>query len=203
MTWGRYLVCLDIARPIVVVDFETTGLDHRRHQIIELAAIRLLPGQARGAYLHRLVRPARKLSARIVELTGITDRELASHGVDAPAALQALVDFIGNDPVVSYNAAFDMSFLHAASTAYSLSVAKRGGHSCALRLVRKVIPGLPSYRLAEVSRRLGLSLDNHHRAVGDALRAAQIYRICAHAYLSERAHYRPGIVGVSPAGGGL
>lgn len=185
--WGRYRVCFDLTKPVVVIDFETTGLRSRKHKIIEIAAARLLPNESRAPLYHKLVRPPRKLSPKIVELTGITDELIARDGVDACEAIGGLVDFVGSDPIISYNADFDLAFLNAACDEHSFSVEKKGGHSCALKLVRKVIPGLPSYRLGEVARTLRLDTSDTHRAVGDTLRAAQIYRICAADYLSRRA----------------
>lgn len=179
MTWGRYRVCLDLSKPVIVIDIETTGLSPNRHTITEIAALRLLPGETHAATFHRLIRQSKKLPAAIVRLTGITDDLLAAEGVSACDAIRDLVEFIGSDPVISYNAPFDLGFITAACNQHSVTVQRRGGHSCALRLVRKVFPGLPSYRLPDISARFGLGLDGTHRAVGDAIRAAQVYRICS------------------------
>lgn len=182
MTWGRYRVCFDLTAPVIVIDFETTGLSSRRHQITEIGALRLLPGEANAPIFHRLIRQPRKLPASIVTLTGITDDLLARDGVEGCDALRDLVEFIGSAPVVTYNTAFDLGFLNAACEQHSVQVPRRGGHSCALRLARKVWPGLPSYRLPDLSARFGFGLDGTHRAVGDAVRAAQVYRIASADY---------------------
>lgn len=177
--WGRYRRCLSLEQPFVALDFETTGLKAHRHKVIEIAAIRMVPGKGTAAYYHRLVRHPRKLSAKVVSLTGIDDTLLESEGVDACTALTGLVEFIGSDPIVAYNAPFDLGFLNAGCVQHSLSVAMRGGHSCALSLARRVWPGMSSYRLCDISAWLGLNMDGQHRALGDARRAAQVYRIAS------------------------
>ena len=59
----------------VVVDLETTGLDPKTDKIIEIGALKIRNGEITDSF-SRLVNPGRKLEERIVEITGITDKEL-------------------------------------------------------------------------------------------------------------------------------
>lgn len=59
--------------PIVVLDFETTGLDTRNDRIIEIGAVRLSSGQVTDS-LSVLVNPEQILKPKITEITGITVR---------------------------------------------------------------------------------------------------------------------------------
>lgn len=186
MTWGRYRICLDHSKPMVVIDLETTGLRASKHAITEIAALRLIPGQADAPFYHRLVTQERRLSRRIVELTGLTDEMLADKGVPAREAFEGLLDFIGGDPIVSYNAPFDLGFLNAACAKLEL-VVRRRGHSCALSLARRVFVGMPNYRLHTVASMLCLDMSEQHRALSDALRAAQVYRIASQHHLDRTA----------------
>lgn len=79
---------------IVLLDTETTGIEHRQDEIIELAALRAVPseGQTETAEeLDLLIRlsPGRTIPPFIQNLTGITDSMLQAEGVskrDAAAA---------------------------------------------------------------------------------------------------------------------
>src|SRR5580765_7145544 len=62
--------------PFTVVDFETTGLEPSESRVIEIGAVRVVPGQP-AAILHSLVDPGTPLSLPIRKLTGLTDGDLA------------------------------------------------------------------------------------------------------------------------------
>ena len=93
----------------VVIDFETTGLDPTRDEIIEVAAVKFrysdsdeITGVA--DMFQSFNEPSAPIPAEIVELTGISDAMVAGHKIDA-AALQKFV-FTANI-VISHNAEFD------------------------------------------------------------------------------------------------
>jgi DNA polymerase III epsilon subunit family exonuclease len=161
---------------MVVLDFETTGLSAYSHNILEVAAIRVMPGQDTCHYYQALVKQDRRLPKKITEITGITD-DMAASGVDPAEAVEGLLGFVGQDPIVAYNAVFDIGFLNAACEKHITAKFKRGGHSCALKLARRTWDWLPNHRLGTVASHLKLDLSGQHRALDDARRAAEVYRI--------------------------
>lgn len=175
-TWNRYTRCLSPISSFVALDFETTGLSCAHDEIIELAAVRVGPGPSAAATLQRLVRPRRSLPPFITRLTGLTDDELARDGVDPCTAVEELVAFIGDDPIVAYNARFDLGFLHAACEKHRVHGGADGIHSCALALARDAWPALANHKLPHVADQLGCDGSGQHRALGDARRAAEVYR---------------------------
>jgi DNA polymerase III subunit epsilon len=104
---------------IVFVDTETSGLNPRTDEIIELGILRvvrsneLLDIDRETGMLIRLS-PGRKLSYNITQITGITQLMLDSGGAEKAAACQALAEVLGHGSplVVAYNAHFDLSFLY-------------------------------------------------------------------------------------------
>ncbi len=158
---------------IVVLDFETTGLNIQRDRIIEIGAVKLENGEITGSY-STLVNPGQLLDPRITEITGITDAML--QGQPSPAeATGHLLDFIGDSVIAAHNAGFDSGILHAEL--------KRMGRTLrvpvldTLVLARGMYPALKSYRLKAICRLLSVSLTNAHRAVHDATATAQCLNI--------------------------
>lgn len=154
--------------PIVVLDFETTGLSHAVDRIIEVGAVKLENGQVVDE-LSLLCDPGVPLKPKITELTGITD--LMLRGKESPAeAVEKLLDFIGDCPIAAHNAPFDVGMLQAEC--------KRMGRSFRATVLdtlvfsRKLYKNQKSHKLGAVCRLLGVSLKNAHRAVHDAAATA-------------------------------
>lgn len=156
----------------IAFDVETTGLDPTKHEIIEIGAIMRRRGQASDAHqsFHALIKPRRKISARITEITGITNEMLAD-GMDAAQALQGLMDFIGDHPLVAHNAEFDKGFLLAACERHGLP-RPSNPFICTLEMARQHMPGQASYKLAHLTRSMKAP---SHRALGDAQRTLVLF----------------------------
>ena len=148
----------------VVFDVETTGLSTAYDTIIELAAVKIKDGKVIDKF-ERFSNPHRPLSPKIIELTHITDDML----VDAPEVDQVVTEFrefIGDAIVVAHNASFDIGFLY---TAYEKAGIKGVIHPVidTLELSRMLNPTLKSHRLNTLSKRYGIELTQHHRAIYD------------------------------------
>ena len=96
----------------LVVDVETTGLDHRRDEVIEIGMVSFVHdangriGPVLGA-ISMLHEPTVEISAEITRLTGITAAMVAGHAIDI-AAVRALLE--PADLVIAHNAKFDRAF---------------------------------------------------------------------------------------------
>lgn len=99
-----------------IIDTETTGRDCKRDKLIELALIKLTIDTLTGdvtdvAALRTWVEdPGKPLTPEIVELTGLTDAELAGHKFDDEEIGKAFSDV---DVIVAHNSVFDRGFLIA------------------------------------------------------------------------------------------
>lgn len=153
------------AKPFVVADIETTGLDPWNDQIIEIAAIKV---DRSGEIIDRfssLIAIERELPEIIVQITGIRDADLKHSGVSAAEALEKFSHFVEDDPIFFHNAEFDASFI---SNAY-----KRMGFSKSnlvydtLVIAREVFQGFANHKLSTLASELNLGSPNH-RAMADA-----------------------------------
>jgi DNA polymerase III epsilon subunit family exonuclease len=158
----------------IVFDLETTGLTANKHEVLEIGAIRVNRDSINHETYQSLIKPTRKVPAKITELTGITQKMVDLEGVALDLALREFREFVGDLRLVSFNAEFDMAFLHAATTTAGVP-AFRNPVSCALKMSRRAWPGRKSYRLAELAKDGGLSSEGTHRALGDCQRALIVY----------------------------
>lgn len=160
-------------RPIVMLDFETTGLSpDMGDRITEVAALRIVGGQVVERYVS-LINCNVRIPSFITGLTGIT-QAMVDGAPPVAQVLPELLDFIGGDALSAHNASFDEKFLRA--EAARLGLAPRH-HSlvCSLKLSRRVFPNLASYKLGNLSGQLGIRFASAaHRAESDAEVAAQV-----------------------------
>ena len=152
------------------LDVETTGLDAKRDKIIEVGAVRIRNGKVTDRF-ESLVNPGRKLEDHTIQLTGITDKDL-ENAPDISEMIEDLLLFIGNDVLLGHKILFDYAFVKRAAVNQRLTFEKRGIDT--LKLARKLLPGLESKKLTSLCEHYGIVYDAH-RAVNDALAAAELY----------------------------
>jgi DNA polymerase-3 subunit epsilon len=160
-------------QPIVMLDFETTGLSPAMgDRITEVAALRIVGGRVAERYVS-LINCNVRIPAFISALTGIS-QAMVDRAPPVAQVLPELLAFIGRDALSAHNASFDEKFLHAESARLGLAPA-HGGLVCSLKLSRRVFPGLSSYKLGQLSGQLGIRFRSAaHRAESDAEVAAEL-----------------------------
>ncbi len=87
---------LNLQKPLVIFDLETTGLDLVKDRIIQLSFIKVLPDgrEERG---NELINPERRLLPEITALTGITDDDLKDKPTFKQVAARLSETFTGCD----------------------------------------------------------------------------------------------------------
>ena len=160
-------------KPIVMIDFETTGLSpDMGDRITEVAALRIEGGRITERYV-TLINCNARIPSFITGLTGIT-QAMVDQAPPVAEVVPQLLEFIGSDALSAHNASFDEKFLRAESARLDLAPAHRS-LVCSLKLSRRVFPGLSSYKLGLLSGQLGIAFRSAaHRAESDAEVAAQV-----------------------------
>jgi DNA polymerase-3 subunit epsilon len=161
------------SKPIVMIDFETTGLSpDMGDRITDVAALRIEDGRITERYVS-LINCGVRIPSFITGLTGIT-QQMVDTAPPVSEVVPALLDFIGADALAAHNASFDEKFLRAESARLGLAPAHQGT-VCSLKLSRRVFPALGSYKLGQLSGQLGIRFKSAaHRAESDAEVAAQV-----------------------------
>lgn len=100
----------DDVQSAVVLDTETTGLDPRSDDVIELSLVRCSFSRSRVVLLSvdacydGFADPGRPLDPKIVEITGITDADVHGQSFDE----ERIAELLQGDPLlIAHNAAFD------------------------------------------------------------------------------------------------
>lgn len=97
----------------VVLDTETTGLEHRDgHRIIEIGCLELVERRLTNRSFHVYLNPEREVEAGAIAIHGITNEFLADKPKFADVAGD-FIDFIRDAELVIHNASFDVGFLNA------------------------------------------------------------------------------------------
>nr|WP_314900267.1 3'-5' exonuclease [uncultured Deefgea sp.] len=153
--------------PLIVLDFETTGLSPAMGaRITEVAALRVVNGEVVERFVS-LVNCGTRIPREITAITGIT-QAMVNTAPRVGEVVPALIQFIGKDALAAHNASFDNKFLLAEST--GLGLKPQHQHLvCSLLLARRLMPQRTSYKLGELARELKIRFSgNAHRAEADA-----------------------------------
>jgi DNA polymerase III subunit epsilon len=163
----------------VVFDLETTGLKPEVHEIIEIGAIRVNRDSNYHDTFQALIRPRKKIPHKIIEITNITPDMVEKDGEPLETVIPQFLEFIGDLPLVSFNAEFDMAFLMNAVNQTQPCAPIKNRISCALKMARRAWPGRKSYRLTDLAKDGNLSSEGAHRALDDCRRAMIVYTAAA------------------------
>jgi DNA polymerase-3 subunit epsilon len=164
--------------PIALIDVETTGRDASVDRVVEVG-IAIARG---GEILERrnwLVNPGRPIPQEAVDVHKITDADVK----DAPpfeVVAREIASMLAGCVPAAYNAAFDRAFLAnevarvGMTDALPPALRRTVEWLDPLVWAREVQQGERSRALGEVAARLGIALENAHRASDDAEAALRV-----------------------------
>ena len=156
----------------VVFDLETTGFSSEHDRIIEIGAVKYQNRRCVDSF-SCFVNPEIPIPFRIEKLTGIND----SMVIDAQTIEEVLpkfIEFCEGAVLVAHNADFDSGFIKAKAKQV-MGIDKEYTVVDTVALARVLLPQLNRYKLDTVAKAVGVSLENHHRAVDDADCCAGIF----------------------------
>ncbi len=155
----------------VVFDLETTGLSSDKDAITEIGAVRIRDGIITDSF-SQMIDPEREIPDQITQLTGISNDMVK----DMPTVAEVLPrfrEFCGDAVMVAHNAGFDMGFIY--SNARRLNMYFPNKTADTLEMSRRLFPNENVHKLDVVCGRLGVELNNHHRAVSDSTATAHCF----------------------------
>jgi DNA polymerase III subunit epsilon len=185
MRWLDRLIARDPSRGAVaasatfaVVDVESSGLDVRSDRLVAIGAVALEAGRiAIGRELYVVLRQDEPSSRENVLVHGIGHGEQRA-GIEPAAALDAFAAFVGDAPLVGFNAAFDAAMIERAHRQLGRRWLGRPWLDLALLAPAIDDSGAPlRTSLDEWLARFGIVVAQRHHALADALATAQLAQV--------------------------
>jgi DNA polymerase-3 subunit epsilon len=160
----------------IVLDTETTGLDHASgDRLVEIACVELINHVPTGATFQRYINPERAMSEGAQAIHGLSDEFLRPQPRFAEI-VDDLLAFIGDAPLVIHNASFDMGFLNMELSRLDRPTVPMARAVDTVAMARRRFPGA-KVSLDELCRRFEIdnSMRNLHGALLDARLLADVY----------------------------
>lgn len=179
----------------IVIDIETTGLDAKYDEIIEVSALKVQNGKIVDRF-SSLVRPdyffefdeeldddysesfkndlivfdevkGFYISEFIKDLTGITNK-MVEHAPLITEVLHEFKKFIGADSIlVGHNVNFDINFLY--DNFSTVNHVLENDFVDTLRISRRLLPEIKNHKLKTLAEYFNISCDNMHRGEEDCI----------------------------------
>lgn len=157
---------------LIILDTETTGLNHKTDKLIEIGAVRLINGEIDDTF-SALINPEIPIRHSSFKIHGISD-EMVADKPTIDAVLPDFLVFMGDAPYAAHNAIFDYSFINQATkTVLNQRFSNRRIDS--LQMYRSVFPDEPSHGLSALLERFGEESTVNHRALDDAMGLAKVF----------------------------
>ncbi|MBE8162956.1 MAG: 3'-5' exonuclease [Bdellovibrionaceae bacterium] len=156
----------------IAFDLETTGLYPELDKIIEVGAVKYINGQVDSVF-STLVDPEQAIPAMATKINGITNDMVKGKPL-IQNTLEALTQFCQDFIMVAHNATFDFQFLQTnfkrckMQAPNSLVVDTYG-------MAKKIVPGLPNYKLGTLVQHFNIQSEVFHRAEDDAKYCAEVF----------------------------
>lgn len=163
---------LETDDPIIVLDTETTGLDHKTEKMIEIAAVKMQHGEIIETFTS-LVNPEKPIRHSSFLIHNISE-EMVEDAPTIADVMPSFLEFVGDYAYVAHNAIFDYSFINEATKAL---YGKRftNNRIDTFEMYRSVFPDDLSHGLHSLLKRFGYDEIVVHRALDDAMCLAKVY----------------------------
>ncbi len=160
----------------IVFDTETTGLDPKKgDRMVEIGCVEMVNRMPTGETFHAYYNPERDMPAEAEAVHGLSAQFLSDKPLFADGA-QALLDFLGDAPLVAHNASFDFGFLNGELALCGREIIDLDRMVDTVTMARRKFPGA-KVSLDALCTRFGVDRSHRvkHGALLDAELLAQVY----------------------------
>ena len=164
----------DLVKDYVVFDLETTGLDPKSSEIIEIGALKYLNDELVDEF-SVLIKPKDAIPSEITNITGIND-DMVKDALSIKEVLPQFINFIGNLTLIAHNSSFDLSFIEENILKLDLPMIDNKNIDTVV-LARKYIPKAYNCKLETLKKYFKLDYGSH-RSVDDCKTTNYVYQYC-------------------------
>ncbi len=151
---------------VVVFDTETTGLDTKSDDIIQIAAIEIVGGKIGRSFEVYIDTDKDITSSQKVH--HISKERLKELGVDRKVAFEKFLEFVGDSALVAHNLEYDFEILQSNLDRVGLALLDSNiAKYDSIEITKRLYPKLPSYRLEYLIDRFNIEGVNSHNALDD------------------------------------
>ena len=156
-----------------IVDVETTGGKYNKEGITEIAIYKFDGINIIDQFIS-LLNPEIPIQPFVQQLTGINNKMLTK----SPKFFQVakrILEITENTILVAHNSSFDYRMLKIEFD--RLGFEFKIPQLCTVKLSKKLIPKMESYKLGKLVKSLGIPISNRHRAAGDAMATVELFKL--------------------------
>ncbi|MDY6890729.1 MAG: 3'-5' exonuclease [Pseudomonadota bacterium] len=164
---------------VVSLDCETTSLDVKQAELLSIGAVRIKGRKViTSDRLDLKLKPPASLSGDSIKIHKIRARDLAN-GIELDEALEKVLEFIGNRPILGYYVNFDIRVLDKfLRPRYGFGLPNRAielSHVYHDIIKWKHVGGSIDLRFDTIASKLDIPILERHTALGDAITVALMY----------------------------
>lgn len=164
---------------IVSLDCETTSLDVSKGEIISIGAVKIKGRRVLTSdRLDLKLQPPESLDGESIKIHKLRETDLED-GIEMEEALEKVLDFVGNRPILGYYVNYDIRMLDKfLRPRYGFGLPNKSielSHVYHDIIKWKSIGGNVDLRFDTISRKLDIPMMERHTAIGDALTVALMF----------------------------
>ncbi|MEH6470178.1 MAG: 3'-5' exonuclease [Halopseudomonas sp.] len=164
---------------VVSLDCETTSLDVKEGEILSIGAVKIKGRRVKTSErLDIKLKPPQSLTGDSIKIHKIRAMDL-SEGVDIEEALEQVLEFVGNRPILGYYVKYDVKMLDKfLRPIYGFGLPNKAielSHVYHDIIKWKSVGGDTDLRFDTIASKLDLPILQRHTALGDAITVALMY----------------------------
>ena len=149
----------------VLFDIETSGLDYRNSEIVEIGAYKVIDNKVVDTF-ESLIKPVNPIPLEVSNINHITN-EMVSNAPSQMEVLKKFDEFVGDMALMGHNVTFDIGFVSHYFNEY-LNHYLLNDYVDTLYIARKVLGNkTANHKLQTLSEYFGLNIEGEHRALKD------------------------------------
>ncbi|WP_461532656.1 3'-5' exonuclease [Sinomicrobium sp.] len=164
----------------VVIDTETTGLNHKSDRILSIGAVSVKDNSVSVSDIFEVYVKQDIFNPETVKIHGLLREEKRANLISEEEAIRLFLEYVGNAVLIAHHARFDTAMINNALKRLELPKLKNNILDTAVlynrtRIMSNLIDRDKNHSLDELAETLNVDRNDRHTAAGDAYITALIF----------------------------